>query len=271
MMDLGLRDRVALITGAGQGVGRGIARLLAGEGAKVAVNDLYEARATRVAVEIEAAGGVALAVPADITRPEQVEAMATTVAKTLGPVDILVNNAGIIPERRTGEVGLAVFADSQPEHWRKIVDLNFYGSMYCTHAVVRPMMERRRGKIVSIISEAGRVGEARYAVYAGAKAAMHAFSKSLARELGPYRINVNVVALGAVAHEAPMADFLSEDATPDTNDTLKRMLRAYPVGEGLGRIGRPRDAAAAVAYLCSDLAEFVTGQCLAANGGFAMI
>jgi NAD(P)-dependent dehydrogenase (short-subunit alcohol dehydrogenase family) len=269
-MELKLKDRVALVTGGGQGVGRRICLTLAAEGVKVAVNDLVGERARKVADEVCAAGGSAIALPADVTVLEQVGAMVAEARTKLGPLDVLVNNAGIIPERRSGEVGLPAFHESRPEHWRKIVDLNFLGTLNCTHAVLADMVARKYGKIVTIISDAGRIGEARYVVYGGAKAAQLGMTRSLAKEVGGFRINVNAVSLSAVAHEAPMADFLREDATPETNETLKKVLNAYPIGKGLGRLTRPHDAANAVAFLCSDVSEYITGQCLAVNGGYAM-
>ncbi len=269
-MDLKLKGRIALVTGAGQGVGRRICLTLASEGARVAVNDLVAERAQKVAQEIRAAGFEAMAAPADVTDIAAVGAMVAQVRAELGSVQILVNNAGIIPERRSGEVGLPAFHESRPEHWRKIVDLNFLGTLNCTHAVLGEMVAQRYGKIITIMSDAGRIGEARYVVYGGAKAAQLGMTRSLAKEVGGYRINVNAVSLSAVAHEAPMADFLREDAEPETNETLKKVLNAYPIGKGLGRLTRPHDAANAVAFLVSDAAEYVTGQCLAVNGGYAM-
>jgi 2-hydroxycyclohexanecarboxyl-CoA dehydrogenase len=269
-VDLELSGRIALVTGGGQGVGRRICLTLAAEGARVVVNDLVAERAQRVVDEVRAAGGTAVPAPADITDLGQVVAMIDAAAAALGPVDILVNNAGIIPERRSGEVGLPLFHDSEPAHWRKIVDLNLMGTLNVTHAVLASMVASRYGKIVTIMSDAGRIGEARYVVYGAAKAAQAGMTRSLAREVGSFRINVNAVSLSAVAHEAPMADFLREDATPEANDTLRKMLNAYPIGKGLGRLTRPRDAADTVAFLVSDRSEYITGQILSVNGGYAM-
>ncbi|MCA3251412.1 MAG: SDR family NAD(P)-dependent oxidoreductase [Pseudomonadota bacterium] len=265
-MDLKLAGRTALVTGAGQGVGRRIALTLAAEGACVAVNDLMPDRVHRVVEEITAAGGTALAAPFDVT---ELDAVRAAVSRA-GTIDILVNNAGIIPERRSGEVGLPPFVEQPPEHWRKIVELNLMGTLNVTHACLQGMAQRRYGKVVTIMSDAGRVGEARYVVYGAAKAAQAGMTRSLAKEVGPQRINVNAVSLSAVAHEAPMADFLREDASPDSNETLKKMLSAYPIGKGLARLTRPQDAANAVAFLVSDAAEYITGQVLSVNGGYAM-
>jgi len=265
-MDLNLQGKTALITGGGQGVGRRIALTLAAEGARVAVNDLVPERVQNVVAEIAAAGGQGVAVAFDVTDLGAVRAA----VESLGAVDILVNNAGIIPERRSGEVGLPAFHEQPPEHWAKIVNLNLMGTLNVTHACLQGMVQRRYGKIVTIMSDAGRVGEARYVVYGAAKAAQGGMTRSLAKEVGAQRINVNAVSLSAVAHESPMADFLREDATPETNETLKKVLNAYPIGKGLGRLTRPQDAANTVAFLVSDSAEYITGQILSVNGGYAM-
>lgn len=269
-MDLKLAGRSALVTGAGQGVGRRIALTLAGEGARVAVNDLVRERAQRVADEIVAAGGQAMALPFDVTDGDAVRAAIGQVEAAWGAVDILVNNAGIIPERRSGEVGLPPFVEQPPAHWAKIVDLNLMGTLHVTHACLQGMVRRRHGKIVTIMSDAGRIGEARYVVYGAAKAAQAGMTRSLAKEVGAQCINVNAVSLSAVAHEAPMAAFLREDASPETDETLRKMLNAYPIGKGLGRLTRPQDAANTVAFLVSDAAEYITGQVLSVNGGYAM-
>lgn len=269
-MDLGIAGRVALITGGGQGVGRCIALTLAAEGAKLAINDLVPDRAQSVAAEITAAGGAAIAVPADVIDLTAVRAMVARVESELGGIDILVNNAGVLPERRSGEVGIPAFVGSDPTHWRKFVDLNLFGVLNCVDAAAKGMVERKRGRIVTIVSDAGRVGEARLAVYSGAKAAAIGFTKALAKELGRSRIGVNCVSLSAVAHEAPMADFLRMDATAATNETLAKVLKQYPLGEGLGRLTHPQDAADAVAFLVSDRAAYITGQTLSVNGGYAM-
>lgn len=269
-MDLNLSGRVALVTGAGQGVGRAIATTLASEGAKVAVNDIVEARAQAVADEIRAAGGEAVAAVFDVTNREAVGAGVARVAEVLGPIDILVNNAGVLPERRSGEVGIPEFVGSDPAHWRKFFDLNALAVLNSVDAVGAIMKGRRYGRIVTIVSDAGRVGEARLAAYSGAKAAAIGFTKAIARELGKSNITVNCVSLSAVAHEAPMADFLKLDATPENNETLAKVLRQYPIGQGLGRLTRPQDAANAVTFLVSDRAEYITGQTLSVNGGYAM-
>jgi NAD(P)-dependent dehydrogenase (short-subunit alcohol dehydrogenase family) len=191
------------------------------------------------------------------------------VTETLGPVDILVNNAGI-PSVEPGTEnagGWEDFHTTKPETWRRMVDLNIYGTMNCTHAVLSGMVERKYGKIVSVMSEAGRVGEAKLAAYSASKAGMLGFSKAIARELGKYAINVNVVALGAVdAKEIPF-EKLDEKA----QERVSKLLKSYPIGKGLQRLSRASDVADAIAFLASDRAQYITGQVLALSGGFAMI
>lgn len=269
-MELDLRNKVALVTGGGQGVGRCIARTLAAEGSRVVVNDLVAERAERVAVEITSEGGQARGFACSVIDHAAVRAMVATIEREWGQVDILVNNAGVLPERRSGEIGIPNFVGSDPIHWQKFIDLNFTGVLNCVDAVGEGMVARKSGKIVTIVSDAGRVGEARLAVYSGAKAAAIGFTKALAKELGKSRINVNCVSLSAVAHEAPMADFLRLDATAQSNETLAKVLRQYPIGEGLGRLTHPQDAANAVAFLASSRADYITGQTLSVNGGYAM-
>jgi NAD(P)-dependent dehydrogenase (short-subunit alcohol dehydrogenase family) len=269
-MDLNLNGKVALVTGGGMGVGRAICKRLAKEGANIAVNDILEERAAAVANEIKESGGIAIAAAFDITNLAHVKAGCARVAGELGVIDILVNNAGVVPERRSGEIGLPSFLELEPRYWNKIVDLNYYGVMNCVAAVGPGMVERRYGKIISMISDAGRVGEANMAVYSGAKAAILGFSKALAKELGQHAVNVNTVSLSAVSHENPTAGFQRLDATPENNETLRKVLRNYPIGQGLGRLTRAEDPADAVAFLASERAAYITGQCLGVNGGFVM-
>ena len=269
-MDMQVDGQVALITGGGQGVGRQICKTLAAEGALVAVNDIVEERAEAVAAEIKTEGFRAMASVFDVTNRDLVSAAVGEISERLGPIGILVNNAGVLPERRSGEVGIPEFVGSDPDHWRKFIDLNFIAVMNCVDVVCEGMIRRRAGRIVTIVSDAGRVGEARLAVYSGAKAAAIGFSKAVAKELGKHCINVNCVSLSAVAHESPMADFLQLDATAENNETLAKVLRQYPIGRGRGRLTWPQDAANAVAFLVSPRAEYITGQTLSVNGGYAM-
>lgn len=270
-MELNLKGRVALVTGGGQGVGRAICKELAAEGVKVVVNDLFAERAEAVAQEIRAAGGEAVSAPADITDSGAVAAMAAKGREAFGPITILVNNAGVTPERRAKGGMPPTFIETPDREMHSTVELNVYGTMYCCRAVLPDMVSEKWGRIISIASEAGRIGEARLAAYSGAKAAIIGLTKALAKEHGRDRVTANVVVLGAVSHEgiAP-GQATSADATPETNERLAKMLNAYPSAKGLGRLSRPEDVSGVVAFLASDRAAFITGQHVGASGGYAM-
>lgn len=270
-MNLNLNGRTAFVTGGGQGVGRRIALQLAQEGARVAVNDYFAERAQAVASEIEAAGGHAFAAPADITDKSLIDAAIDRAAQALGPIDILVNNAGVTVERRAIGGMAPTFLETQPEDWQKIINLNVWGMLHCCHRVLPSMQDRRWGRIVNIMSEAGRAGEARLAVYSGAKAAMLGFAKAIAQEHGRDCITANTIALGAVSHEGITSGPLAPQSTPETDDRLARMLGAYPVARGLKRLCRPEDVAPIVCLLASDCGAYITGQSLGVSGGYYML
>ncbi len=241
-MNMGLDGRVALVTGAGQGVGAGIARALAAEGAAVAVNDLHVERADGVVSEIVSAGGHAVPAIADVTDLDAVRAMVTDVGASLGPVDVLVNNAGV-PEA----FKLQRFRDMPVEDWDKFIQLNLYGVINCIHSVVDGMCDRGWGRIVTISSEAGRIGVGfGISLYGAGKAGAIGFSHHLATELIGTGVTVNCLSLGLMA------------ASPDDP------RRPPPP---TARLGRPEDVAGAVCYLASDGAEWITGQTLPVNGG----
>ncbi|MBZ5794655.1 SDR family NAD(P)-dependent oxidoreductase [Burkholderia contaminans] len=270
-MDLNLKSKVALVTGGGQGVGRRICLEMASEGVNVVVNDFFLDRAENVQKEIEAAGGQALAVQADIGDAAEVERMFETARERFGDVDILVNNAGVTVARRSKGGVPPTFLEMPPEDWKQVVDLNVYGMMNCCRSALPGMRRKGGGKIINIMSEAGRVGEARLAVYSGAKAAMLGFAKAIAREHGKDCINVNTIALGAVSHEGITNGPLLPTATPENDEQLKKMLRVYPIASGLQRLSRPEDVSGVVAFLASDRAAYITGQSLGVSGGYAMI
>ena len=267
-MELGLGGKVALVTGAGQGVGRGIARMLAAEGAAVIVNDFYAERAESVCEEIRQAGGTAQAGVADVTDYGAVSEVVRIAGETLGPVDILVNNAGIPPRRDESERAghYRSFIDTSPGDWGGMLDVNINGALNCTHAVLGSMTQRRSGKIVSIISEAGRVGEPKLAAYSAAKAAVFGFTKAIAKEAGRHRINVNCIALGAVDADGRTLD----EVAGAERDFFAKVIRSYPIGIGLNRFSNPDDVAGAVAFFASDRSAYVTGQCLSLSGGYVM-
>ena len=276
-MDLGLKDRVAIVTGAGRGIGRQIVLTLAGEGAKVVVNDFYEDRAKAVADEIKAAGGQAMGVRADITNFEEVTAMVKQVVDEWGRVDILCNNAGnwgvVDPERSGGFGGIAgLFVEMDQSGWEQWIHINLYGNFNCTRAVLDYMIEQKYGKIVNTISDAGRVGEPRQTVYSAAKAGIVGFSKALAKEVGRFCINVNCVSPGATYTEATLGRFEDrEKLTPEQREREQAVYRVYPLARGHQRLGTPSDLANAVAFLASDRAEWITGQVLSVSGGYSMV
>ncbi|HEU4759049.1 MAG TPA: SDR family NAD(P)-dependent oxidoreductase [Dehalococcoidia bacterium] len=263
-MDLGIKGRVALVTGAGRGIGRQICLTLAEEGAAVAVNDVIQERADAVANDIIAAGGRALGQVADVTDLDAVRAMLGRVANQLGPVDILVNNAGIpvITSSQDAQVAAGqYFSQSERAQWDRTMGLITYGVLNCSRAVVEQMAERRWGRIISIISDAGRVGEPRLVAYSMAKAGVVGFSKALAKEVGRYCITVNCVSPATTATEATAAWLQAQG---------EQIMRSYPMAKGLNRLGKPSDIADAVAFLASARAEWITGQVLSVNGGYSM-
>ena len=250
-----LRGKTALVTGGGRGIGRAIALGLAQAGAEVAVLDILPDNAEAVRREIEALGVKGLALGADLTRRAEVErAVAETLAQ-LGQLDVLVNNAGW--DR------LEPFLESEEETWDKIIAVNFKAMLYVCKAALPHMVARSTGKVISIASDAGRVGSMGEAVYAGTKGAIIAFSKTLAREMARHRITVNVVCPGLT--ETPLLQGIRAQS-PKTERVIEAVTRAIP----LGRVGQPEDVAGAVVYLASPAADYVTGQTLSVSGGLTM-
>src|SRR6266568_5884987 len=222
-MDLGLRDKIALVTGAGSGIGRAIALSLAGEGVRLVATDVREETAAATAAAATACGVAALGVPLDVTNYGQAQAVVQQTVQRFGRIDILVNCAGAWC--------VNLFVDSQPEDWTFEVNTCFMGVVHCTRAVLDGMIAQRSGKIINIASDAGRVGEVRQAVYSGAKAAVIAFSKAVAKEMGRYNIRVNCVCPGFTKTPAT-----AERLTPDLE---ARIAKLYP----LGKLGTPEDVA----------------------------
>jgi 2-hydroxycyclohexanecarboxyl-CoA dehydrogenase len=242
-----LEGHVAVVTGGGQGIGRGIALALAAEGADIALFEVNRATAEAVAGEVEALGRRALPLQIDVTRFADVERATKEVIVAFGRLDVLVNNAGWTPNER--------FVDQAPDTWQTIVSVNYVGALNCARAALAAMIPARRGRIVSIASDAARIGTPREAVYAGAKAAVIGFSKSLAAEVAQHGITVNVIAPATV--DTPL---LRGMLSPDQ---IERREKANP----MGRLGRPEDVAAAVVFFASPDAGYITGQVLSVNGG----
>ncbi|MGD9865862.1 MAG: SDR family NAD(P)-dependent oxidoreductase, partial [Pseudodonghicola sp.] len=263
---LNLDGRVALITGAGQGVGRQIAMQLAGEtSGGVAVNDYHLDRAEAVAEEIRAAGGKAIAVQADVTDLDSVKEMVAKVAADLGPVGTLVNNAGNQGANPSEEARKIPFWEASPEIWMMPIGVNFFGVLNCVSAVIPGMIARKApGRIITIISDAARNGDSGLEVYGGAKAGAAGFMRGVARTLGRYDITANCIAISATATPtvAPRLEALKA-ADPEK---YKKMFAGYIIR----RPGMPEDIANMAQFLASDASSWITGQTYPVNGGFTL-
>lgn len=262
-MDLGLKGKTAIVTGGASNIGRAISITLAAEGANVIIADIDQKQMEKVVGSIQASGGKAIAVETDITRYDQVEAMVKKALDEFKNVDILVNNVGW--DR------LQPFVETTPELWDRIIDLNYRGMMNCCRLVLPHMIEREAGAIVSVASDAGRMGEFREGVYGGCKAAQMSLSKTIAREVGRYGIRLNVVCPGLTPAAGPEevgehGGFGIGFYTMDP-ERVEKATRLYP----LRRLGKAQDTANAVAFLASDAASFITGQVLSVSGGYTMI
>jgi 3-oxoacyl-[acyl-carrier protein] reductase len=241
-----LDGRTALVTGASQGIGEGVARLLAARGARVVLAARSLDRLEALAAEIAAAGGAARALPLDVAQPESVAGQLKQLPEDFAAIDILVNNAGITADNLLARMSLA--------DWERVLRTNLTGAFALSRELVRGMMRRRWGRVISISSVVGLMGNAGQANYAAAKAGLIGFSKSLARELGSRSITVNVVAPGLI--ETAMTASLPEAAHAE-----------LAAGIALKRLGQVADVAAAVLYLASEEAAYVTGHVLNVSGG----
>lgn len=258
-LDLG--GQVALVTGAGQGAGRAIALALAHHNAGgVAVNDFVGERAQTVADEIKALGVPALAVPADVGDIESVKAAVTAAEDALGPITILVNNAGNAgPDTAIGHSPL--FWETDPQEWDRYFHTNLKGVMNCCHSVLPSMVKQNQGRVVTIVSDSGRIGESRLAAYSAAKAGAAGFMRSLAKEAGRYSITCNCISLSSLE---PMIEEPAKSEFLDS-DQAKAQVARYVIR----RFGKPEDVAHTALFLCSDAAAWITGQTYPVNGGYS--
>ena len=264
-MDLGLAGKTVIVTGGGSNIGRAISLTFAEEGANVVIADLDEKQAQRVANEAKAKGGNAVVIRTDVTDWDSVQ---NTVKKTLeqfGQIDVLVNNVGWTHDR--------LFIEKPREEWEKEVKINLWGFINCTRAVLDHFIERKKGTIVSMGSDAGRMGEYREAIYGACKGGIIAGSKAIAREVGRYGITLNVVCPGVTIPEKP------EEETGElsmwsgamggifTPEMQQKAAQRY----ALRRLGKPEYMADAVVFLASERANYITGQTLSVSGGYTMM
>ena len=250
-----LAERIALVTGGGGGIGRAISLALAAEGRAVAVADLREDAAAAVAKEVERASGTALAVALDVTDGDSVGAAVERVGAELGPVDILVNNAGWDE--------LRPFLETDEAFWDRVIEINFKGCLRLTRRVLGGMVDRRFGRLVNIGSDAGRVGSSLESVYSGAKGGVIAFTKTIAREVAGAGVTANAVCPGPT--RTPMLEGMAA-----SGEKAERLVASLERAVPMRRLGEPEDVAAAVAFLASERAGYITGQTLSVSGGLTM-
>lgn len=244
-----LKDRVAIVTGASRGIGRAIAIALATEGAKVVVNYAASSGAAEeVVAAITEGGGEAIAIQADVSKIEQIDALVSQTIEKFGRIDVLVNNAGITRD--------TLLLRMKPEDWQAVIDLNLTGVFLCTRAVSKIMLKQKSGRIINIASVSGQMGNPGQANYSAAKAGVIGFTKTVARELATRGITVNAVAPG----------FIATDMTSDLKSS-EDIIKAIP----LGRYGTPEEVAGMVRFLAGDAAAaYITGQVFNVDGGMVM-
>ena len=244
-----LTGKVALVTGAAQGIGKAVALLLAQRGADIIVSDINLEKAEETSQEITTLGRRAMAFRANVAVVEEVEKMVQAIIERFSQIHILINNAGVARDK--------LLLRMTEEDWDLVLDVNLKGTFNCTKAVVRFMSKQRYGKIVNIASVVGEMGNAGQANYSASKAGVIGFTKTIAREFASRGINVNAIAPGYIV--TPMTEALPEKAKED----LKRMIP-------MDRLGQPEDVAQAALFLVSEASNYITGQVIKVNGGIYM-
>jgi 3-oxoacyl-[acyl-carrier protein] reductase len=244
-----LRDKIALVTGAGRGIGRATALRLAADGCSIIVTDIDKQSAKNVAKDVASNGCCSLAIGADVSKLPEVDNMVSEALRKFGKIDILVNNAGTVTSP-------AFAADMKEDDWRRVLEVHLYGTFYCTRAVARSMMKQRNGRIINTSSVAWLTGLVGDAAYCAAKAGIVGFTRTVAKELGPYGITVNAIAPGVIDTEM-------NRPVLDNPDIRKALIRDTPVR----RIGTPEDIAEVSAFLSLPEAGFINGQTIIVDGG----
>lgn len=243
-----LKDKIAIVTGAGHGIGKGIALALARSQANVVVTDLSD-EIFNVGKEIESVGSRAFPVKCDVTDLKEAQTIEKEIVDKYERIDILVNNAGIYPQKP--------FLEMTTEEWNKVLSVNLNGVFHCTKVVAPKMVQQKYGKIINIASIAGAVvGYLNLAHYSASKAAVAGFTKSLALEMAPYGINVNAIAPGAI----------DVGSIPAGSEIFNQVVKTIPIG----RMGLPSDIANLAVFLASDESNYITGQCIVCDGGYTI-
>ena len=263
-MELGLKGKVVIVTGGASNIGRAITLAFAKEGSNVVIAEIDEALGKKVADVANGmgAGGKCKVIKTDVTKFDEVEAMVKKTKDEFGEINVLVNNVG-------WDI-LQPFIKTTPEFWERVISLNFRSGLNCLKSVLPHMIEKKGGSIVSISSDAGRIGELRESVYSGCKAGIIALSKSIAREVGASGIRLNCVCPGVTVpkEEVSKESLWTKEAmavfTPEAQEKMKRVY-------ALRRLGTAAEVANAVIFLASDAASFITGQTLSVSGGYTMI